>query len=140
MFLWILDQVPARLSCKFFLRTNVQAACGIEIAEQPHKIAVKAAEYIQNELPEFYENERKVHLLQGDFLELPFTQASVILLSSPCFTPSMLETVGAMINQMQGIHTVISLRPLLALTRIRFKTVISLECSWDTALCYIYMN
>lgn len=121
-----------------FLRTLVREAHGIEIIPELHHQALTAAERVYRELPNFYEDDRKLIFTLGDFLENSFTEASVLLIGSPCFSPTMSYKIGEIINQSTRIHTVLTLRPILNLKRLSFKKTVRVECSWDTALCYIY--
>ncbi len=112
-----------------FSQTKVKAARGIEINPQLH------AQALQN-MPAIAD--RSVNFTQGDFFDIPFTDATIALIASPCFSLSMLHILGKKINETTTIHTVLSLRPIATLSRITFKKVVRVECSWDTALCYIY--
>lgn len=112
-----------------FTQTSVKEARGIEINPQWH------AQAIQN-IP--INTDRILQFTQGDFLNISFTDATIALIASPCFSLSMLHTLGEKINATSSIHTVLSLRPIATLTRISFKKIIRVECSWDTALCYVY--
>lgn len=121
-----------------FLRTLVKEAHGIEIIPGLHHQALAAAQRVYRELPDFYVGDRKLIFTVGDFLENSLTEASVLLIGSPCFSPTMSYKMGEMINQSKRIHTVLTLRPILNLKNLSFKKVIRIEGSWDTALCYIY--
>ena len=125
---------------QFFLKSLVKEAYGIEILPELHRVALSSAERIQNELPDFFHNERKLSFLLGSFIDIPFTTASVILVSSTCFTQSLLNELGQLIENTPGIHTVLSLRPMITLKRLAFLKAIRIECSWDSALCYIYTS
>lgn len=121
-----------------FLQTLVKEARGIEIKPYLHEQALIAAHHLQRELPQYFENRRQLTLFSGDFLKIPLTTATIILMGSPCFDPAMLHSLAKMIDDTPSIHTVFSLRPLCSLQRLAFKKAIRIECSWDTALCYLY--
>lgn len=123
---------------QIFLQSEVKEAYGIEIIPELHQQALIAAQRVQQDLPNFYMDERKLTFLLGSFLEIPLINASVVLIGSPCFSPDMLCQLGEIINNTASIHSVLSLRPLPSLTRLSFKKVVRVQCSWDTALCYIY--
>ncbi len=126
-----------RVSAQVFLQTNVQESHGIEYLSELHQQAYTAAQRIQTELPVFYESNRKLNFILGDFLRVPFTQATVVLINATCFPPTLLRALAQRINQMPQLHTVICLRPLPQLT-LAFTKAIRIECSWDSALCYLY--
>lgn len=114
-----------------FTHTKVKEAHGIEINAELHAAAEHSKSLIKT-------NGRLLNFICGDFLTLPFTNATIVLIASPCFSPSLLHVLGDRINQIPSIHTVLSLRPIATLKRLPFKKVIRVECSWDTALCYLY--
>lgn len=123
---------------QFFLQTCVQAAHGIELSPALHHAALQAAKRIQLDAPQCYDHGRQLTFACGSFFDLPFDTATIVLIGSPCFSPAMLSTLGMLINQISSIHTVISLRPITTLQRLTFKNMMRVECSWDSALCYIY--
>lgn len=127
-----------KMVLQVFLKSSVKKAYGIEILPELHQHAMNAAHRMQHDLPEFYQNERKLTFLQGNFLEIPLTTATIAMVNSTCFTQSLLNQLGALIEKNPSIHTVLSLRPLGRLERLIFKKVFRIECSWDTALCYVY--
>jgi 16S rRNA A1518/A1519 N6-dimethyltransferase RsmA/KsgA/DIM1 with predicted DNA glycosylase/AP lyase activity len=114
---------------QIFFQTRVKEAHGIEINADLHAEATQHS--LQN-------SNRTLRFTQGDFLTQPLTDATVVLIASPCFSPSILHALGKRINDTSTIHTVLSLRPIATLTRLQFKKIIRVECSWDTALCYVY--
>lgn len=129
-----------KIVIQFFLKSPVKAAYGIEILPALHKQAEKIAQKLQNDLPEFYAENRKLEFISGSFLELPFMKATVALINSTCFTQALLNNLGKRIESSSTIHTVISTRPIRTLESLPFKKAISVECSWDSALFYIYSN
>ncbi|OGT47826.1 MAG: hypothetical protein A3E83_03110 [Gammaproteobacteria bacterium RIFCSPHIGHO2_12_FULL_41_20] len=121
-----------------FLLSPVKEALGIEIVPALHHQAVLVAQRVKNELPDFFVNQRKLTLLQGDFLRLSLAQVTVALICSTCFDQPLLQDLGLIINDTPSIRTVFTLRPIVTLQRLVFKRAVRVECSWDSALCYIY--
>lgn len=113
-----------------FSHTDVKAAHGIEINTELHAKATQHTAQNTN---------RILNFTQGDFLTTPLTDATIVLIASPCFSPSLLHALGERINTTPTIHTVLSLRPIATLT-LPFKKIVRVECSWDTALCYVYQR
>lgn len=120
-----------------FLNTAVQAAIGIELNAKLYQQALLAKENIAAEAG-LVNARRKLEFINGDFLTQSFQEATVALLASPCFGPALLNTLGRRLDETSTIRAVMSLRPLPALRRLKFKKIIRIECSWDTALCYVY--
>lgn len=123
-----------------FLKTAVKEARGIELVPDLHQQALAATQRVQQDLPDFYAEGRKLTFLLGSFLEIPLTQATAVLISSPCFSPKILDTLGKIIDSTPSIHSVLTFRPISTLQRLSFKKSIRIECSWDSALCYLYHN
>jgi hypothetical protein len=129
-----------KIVAQVFLQTAVKEAIGIEIVSAFHERALLAAGRLRQELPDFFQNERQLTYLCGSFLELPVNIASVVLINAICFDPFMVRQLGALMESTPNIHTVIALRPLPGLQRLRFQKTLRVECSWDSALCYLYHN
>jgi hypothetical protein len=127
-----------KVVAQVFLQSGVKEAYGIELLPALYQQAVVAAEKIQQDLSAFYQEGRKLTFLQGDFLEMPLPQATVVLICSTCFSQPMLESLGYIINGMPSVRLILTLRPISTLNRLRFKKTVRIECSWDSALCYIY--
>jgi SAM-dependent methyltransferase len=127
-----------KLAMHFFLQTPIKAAIGIELSSVLHVQAQKALDTVQNELPEFFENQRKLTFMQGSFLELPLTDATIVFICAPCYTQPMMNALGKIIEDTTSIHTVLTLRPLNTLERLPLKKIVRVEGSWDSSLCYIY--
>lgn len=127
-----------KIVIQVFLKSLVKEAYGIEISPELHQHAAHAAQKIQHDLPEFYNEGRKLIFLHGDFLKTPLTTSTVALVTSTCFTQPLLAELGKIIEGTPSIHTVLSLRPIHTLQRLSFKQAIRIECSWDTVLCYVY--
>lgn len=133
-----LGSANGKIIAQIFLTTAVKRVVGIEIVPELHKAAYEVSQRIQSECPQFYENDRKMILMQGDFLRIPLEAITVVLTNATCFPPSLVAELGKVINKTPSIRAVFSLRPIFTLERLAFKKVIPIECSWDTALCYWY--
>jgi hypothetical protein len=99
---------------------------------------MNSSQKLQQDLPDFFTEDRKLTFLLGNFLETPLSKATIALVNSTCFTPQLLSDLGEIIERSPNIHTVLSLRPIHTLRRLVFKKTIRVECSWDTTLCYLY--
>lgn len=121
-----------------FLRSIAKECIGIEIVPEFHDIAQNAATKLLNDLPEFNQEGRKLKFLQGSFLEIPFTTATVVWVNSTCFNPDLVNALGNIIDLTMNIHTVITTRPIHNLSNYTFVQATRIDCSWDFSLCYIY--
>lgn len=129
-----------KLAIHFFLRSTIQEAVGIEISTVLHQQALQAVDKMTNELSIFFEPQRKLTFLQGDFLKIPLTSATVIFICAPCYTQPMMNQLGNIINETPSIRKVLSLRPLNTLHRLPLKKILRVEGTWDSALCYLYLS
>jgi len=129
-----------QVTLQVFLKTPVGAAYGIEWLPALHQQSLRLAQQLEQDLPEFYAEGRELHFIQGNFLEIPLAAATVILMNSVCFSQDTLLEISRVINNSPKLHSLLSLRPLPALEKWRCVTTISTECSWDTALCYLYQR
>lgn len=123
-----------------FLKSPVKEACGIEIIPELYQQSLLAAQKAQQELPAFYLNGRTVTFQLGSFLDISLSSATVLLIGSPCFTQNLLLELGKIVENNPRIHTVLTLRPIHSLRRLPFIKTVRVECSWDTALCYLYSS
>lgn len=121
-----------------FLTTDIKEVYGIEIITDLHERASEALAKIQQDLPEFFAGNRQLNFIKGSFLEILFPTVTIALVNSTCFTQALLNDLGNIIDTTPTIHTVFSLRPINSLKRLVFKKAIRIECSWDSALCYLY--
>lgn len=129
-----------KMVIQIFLKSQVKEAYGIEISPELYQHSLNAAQRLQHELPEFYQSERKLTFFLGSFLEVPLTTGTIAMVNSTCFTQSLLNQLGKIIEHTPSIHTVLSLRPISTLKRLTFQKAIRIECSWDTELCYVYSD
>ena len=123
---------------QFFLKSVIKSAFGIEILPHLHDQAVIAAQKLQQQLPEFYSGGRELNFILGDALAIPIPTATVAFINCTCFPQLLLNQLGCLIDATPSIHTVFSLRPISTLQRFKCIKSISIECSWDSALCYLY--
>ncbi len=121
-----------------FLKTVVNAAYGIELSPELHQHAINAAKKLQYDLPSLYDDGRKLEFFLANFLERPIPNATIAIINATCFTQPLLNKLGKVLENTSSIHTVLSTRPINTLRRLAFKKSVRIECSWDTALCYIY--
>lgn len=112
------------------LQHSVKKLCGIELNARINEYAQRAKKMI---------GKPDVHFICGSFLEVPFNDATIIFILSPCFTQSMLWSLGDIINHLPNIKTVMTLRAIPNLA-IPFKQSFRVEGTWDSALCYLYQR
>lgn len=150
----LLDQVPlteedvfydlgsglGKLAIQVFLKSSARKVYGVEILPNLHEYAVSASLKMRAELPMFHSGGRVLTFILGSFLDVPLVDATVVLVASPCFSPAMMQALEKKIEATPSIHSVLTLRPMHGLKRLVFKKAIRVQCSWDSALCYLYQS
>lgn len=126
-----------KLALQVFLQTNIKKVVGIEILPELHQQAELARQKVENDIPFLFDG-REFEFKLGSFFEIPLTDATMVLIGSPCYTMQMFHQLADIIDRSESIRTVISMRPLLSMNRLKFKRTVRIEGSWDSALCYVY--
>ena len=127
-----------RLVAQVFLTSPVSQAIGIEVVLSLHQQAEAVANRICQDVSRFDGRGRQITFILGDFFECDFPDASVVFINSTCFSQSMLYRLSVRLDQHIKVHSILTLKPLPALKRFQFKKAIRVECSWDSALCFLY--
>lgn len=123
-----------------FLTQKLKKVVGIEIRSDLHQQALQAWQRVQRDLASCLSTLPEIEFLLGDFLAVSLNEASIALINATCFGPDLMLQLSHKLDNTMGIHTVCSLRPLPWIQRLKCQKIISLQCSWDTALCYIYRS
>ncbi len=88
--------------------------------------------------PGFFNEERKLTFLQEDFLQSSLPLSTVILINSICFGPDLMCHISERINLMPSVRCVFILASITIAKKFKFFTYFNIECSWDSARCYLY--
>jgi len=129
-----------KIVLQIFLNTPVKEACGIEFVPELHQQSLELEKRLRLDWPQFYQGQRKIRLILGNFLESSLQGATILLINSTCFSQSTLAKVSAVINQYPQIHSLLSLRPLPLLQHLTFVKTLTVECTWDSTLGYLYQK
>jgi SAM-dependent methyltransferase len=111
---------------------------GIEASLALYEQSIKPLAQLKIDCPELFAGLRRLKFEYGNFLEADLSDITVAYCCSTCFSQSLLCEIGHKVNKTPSIRYLLSLRPVPTLTRLKFKKVVELECSWDSALCYVY--
>src|SRR5262249_10982960 len=123
-----------KLVGQVYLQAAVKKACGIEIVPELAKQAQVVAENLKN----LSHKKQDIEFVLGDFFLHSWGETTVVFINSTCFTQKMLQLLGEKINTHVSIRMVLTLRPIPTLQDFKFRKAVSIECSWDSALCYVY--
>lgn len=127
-----------KIAFQVLLTHCVKKIMAIEIRRDLHQQAIQAWQRMQHDLSDCLSSLPSIELLLGDFLKIPLTDATIALINATCFGHQLLAQLADIIEATPSIHTVLSLRPLANLQRLTCQKIITVQCSWDSALCYVY--
>ena len=127
-----------KLAMMVFYLSSVQQVKGIEASMPLFKISNQKLNQFKSDCFHLFEGGRILNIEYGNFLEADLHKTTIAYACSTCFSSRLLNKIGIKMNQTPSIRYVLSLRPLPSLTRLKFLRVEEIECSWDSALCYIY--
>ena len=127
-----------KLVFQVFLTTPAKSVSGIEINAARHEIAQDLKDPILHFKDNHTTASRSLNMIHGDFLEHDGRHVTIVYVCSTVFSYVLLEAMGQKINNMQAVHTVVSLRKLSGLLNFRLKKKIFLQGTWDKTVCYIY--
>ncbi len=126
-----------KCALQVFMQSDVHKVVGIEASNLLHEQALKICQQVKTDFPFFWFDDRQLNFIGDNFLKANWQQATVVYTCSTCFTQELLVAIGNKINQQATVKQVLSLRPLPTL-KMPLKKVFSVECSWDSALCFVY--
>jgi hypothetical protein len=126
-----------KCAMQVFMQTPAKKIIGIEASSALHLSALTAQQKVKIELPYLWDD-RAFDLVEGNFLQASWQRATAVYSCSTCFTQELLVAMGRKMNEEKQLTQILSLRPLPSLERLRLQDVFSVECSWDSALCYYY--
>jgi hypothetical protein len=123
---------------QIFLTTKAKTCTGIEINNQRHNIAWKIKDKIEEQLPEMFNKNRNLTLLNEDFLKYEFNGITLIYICSTVFSYELLTAVSQKINEMKSVRKVASFRKLPNMDKFKLSKKLFLHATWDHVACYIY--
>ncbi len=127
-----------KFALQVFMASHVGSIMGIEATKPLFDQSKIVVQKIKKDVPFFWEKNRAINLIYGNFLEQDWSPASAVYSCSTCFTRQLIGKIGDKINQTDSIKDALSLRPIHTLERLKLYQVFRIECSWDSALCYWY--
>ncbi len=127
-----------KCAVQVFMQSDMQKVMAIEAASALHQQALAVKATVQKDFPDFWQDNRALDFYCDNFLTHDWDGATLVYSCSTCFTRELLDAIGEKINAQKQVQQVLSLRPLPTLTRLRLQQVFSVECSWDSALCFHY--
>lgn len=127
-----------KLALQIFMQSGIKKVLGIEALTELSEQAKNVVRRVRVDCPFFWEDSRDLRLVTGNFLTEDWEGASIVYACSTCFRTELLEAIGDRINVEMEIKQAFTLNPFPTLKRLTLKEVFTVECSWDTALCYHY--
>lgn len=127
-----------KLAIMAFYLGPMRQVRGIEASMPLYEQSIKPLTELKLNCPELFMGLRRLSFEYGNFLHADLSDITVAYCCSTCFSQNLLYEIGYKVNKTPNIRYILSLRPIPSLTRLKFKGVIEVECSWDSALCYVY--
>lgn len=127
-----------KFALQVFMQSQAGKVIGIEALPKLSQASEKIVAKLHDDFPDIWENNRELRIISGNFLTQSWENANVLYTCSTCFRPELLDAIGDRINELSTVERVLTLRPLPTLERLSLKQVFTVECSWDSALCYQY--
>lgn len=128
-----------KLALQVFIQSQAGKVIGIEALSFLNQQTYPVLPHAREKFPECWENNRVFKLIEDNFLTAHWEDPTIIYTCSTCFRMDLLDAIGLKINDTPSVKQVLSLRPLPTLNRFQLKRVFTVECSWDSALCYHYV-
>lgn len=126
-----------KLLVQALLTTPAKKVIGVEVEQTLAKMSEIVADNVLQECAPIL-NGRTIEVQAKSFFDSDVSDATVMFCCSTCFTEEMMYSIGAWMNQQPKLHTVMSLKPIPSLEGLKFVEAVPVECTWDTAQCYVY--
>lgn len=126
------------------LITSIQTLYGIEAQEPLVHYSNQMLKQVLAEVwaPQQLSSTPHIEFLTGNFLDAKFKAiidtVTVIYICSTCFSHELMEKIGDLLNRAPNLRAVMSFKPIPTLNRLKFCKAMTVEASWDTAVCHIY--
>lgn len=131
-------------SGKFVLQARIHSEAlqciGIEAVSELVDQAIQAKNQMQTQIPQLTPILEHAIFKAGNFLNMSWQDVTAIYTCSTCFTNDLLAAIGEKINNTPTVKQVYSLRPIPNLSTLKLGAVFTVECSWDSAQCFYYMD
>jgi hypothetical protein len=121
-----------------FMKSPVKQAIGIEYSEKRYDIAMEILKEAKEELPELFDGDRELKNINGNFLKVDISSATVIFICATCYSEELMVSIGEQINKpCKNVKHIFSLKQIPNLT-IPLKENVEIECTWDKTKCFWY--
>lgn len=127
-----------KVAAQTFLMTKVNKVIGIEIDSYKYKVAQLLLIKMQEQIDQIFYGSRNLTFIQGDITKVNIQDATVVYTCSTCFTEQLVWSLGEYLNTLPNLRLLLSLKPIPSFEKLPYYGIIPVECSWDSALCYVY--
>ena len=115
---------------------NVQKSCGIELFNLLHDAAVKQRRRL-NQLPDYHEKSTTIHLINADFLNTSFSDATLIFINATTFFGDNWIAISKQLEQIKLGAIVITTSKKLRSDVFALKKITTVQMSWGPVNAYI---
>jgi hypothetical protein len=134
--LYDLGSGVGKVPLQFLLKTPIKKACGVEAHTERHHAAEAVYKKVHEELPELFSSGRHLQSIYKNFLDVDFTDATILFIASSCYSDELLIDLGRMADHCPNLRYIISHKPLP--NKMPFKGMIEIECTWDVEKTHFY--
>lgn len=135
--LYDLGSGVGKVPLQFLLKTPIKKALGVEAHTERHRAAETVYKKVHAEVPELFSNGRDLRSVCKNFLEVDFTDATILFIASSCYSDELLIDLGRMADQCPKLRYIISHKPFPN-NNLPLKKMIEIECTWDVEKTHFY--
>lgn len=117
------------------LATPVAVVHGIEYVVARHTLAKQIQNQTEKQL-----KLQQIFFSQGNFLEQDLAAATVIFMDATSFSHQQMLAIRDKLLKLENLRTVVSLKRIICFSEFNCSTAFSVECSWGTGKCYVYIK
>lgn len=118
---------------------HIKQVIGIEYFTQRHQIAQALYEHLLTKTALIPSKKINIIIQKDDFLINKLgREATIIYAASTCFGPQLMSQLSAYVDKLTKLRLILSFRPLCGLRNFILVKRLHIECSWDSAFCFMY--
>ena len=118
---------------------NVRKCCGIELFSTLHNSALRQLHHLQR-LPDYHDKATSIHFINGDFLLIDFSDATLIFLNATAFFGEMWTAINHQLKQVKPGTIIITTSKKLSLDAFIVKKTTTVQMSWGLVRAYIHQR
>lgn len=118
---------------------NVKKSCGIELFDLLHQAALNQQQQLQL-LPAYQNKATRICFIQGNFLEIDFSDATLIFINSTAFFGETWELLNQRLEQLNEEVIIITTTKKLISSQFQIIKILKVQMSWGIVTAYIHQK